>query len=266
MSSHIYLRIGVGGSIKPGNLVKSLTHSYEIVRELDASVTDDPKGGVDWGIDRIKKESPLEVAFTGAARTTDSASPMGEIQTALIAGLNGLSVDTEEPKRPQHFSDKALRAVQKLADLGKSGDMENIEWFTSRHDKAPITEITSRSVRLLIDAVFESQGSIVGSLDSITVHKSHEFRVWDEFTGRAVTCKFRKDMLDQVKESLKRRVLVYGTVKRNAQSLPVSIVVSGIEAQLDESQLPTIQEMSGLVDDLTEGATLKEHLEDLRGG
>lgn len=266
MSSHIYLRIGVEGSIKPGNLVRSLRHSYEIIRELDASVTGKPKGAVDWGIDRIKKESPLEVAFSGAARTIDSASPMGEIQSALIAGLNALSVETEEPERPRYFSDKALRAVQKLADLGKNGDMGDIELSSSLYNKAPITEITSRSVRLLIDAVFESQGSIVGSLDSIAVHKSHEFRVWDEFTGRAVTCKFRKDMLDQVRESLKRRVLVYGTVKRNSQSLPVNVMVSGIEAQLDESQLPTIQEMSGLVDDLTEGATLEEHLEDLRGG
>ena len=266
MSNHIYLRIGVGGSIKPGNLVKSLSHSYDILRELDASITDDPKGGIDWGIDTIKKESPLEVAFAGSARTIDSASPMGEIQSALIAGLNALSVDTEEPERPQYYSDKALRAVQKLADLRKSGNIGDIELSTSLHNKARITEITSRSVRLLIDAAFESQGSIVGSLDSITVHKSHEFRVWDEFTGRAVTCKFRKDMLDQVKESLKHRVLVYGTVKRNAQSLPVNIMVSGIEAQLDESQLPTIEEMSGLVNDITKGSTLKEHLEDLRGG
>ncbi len=266
MSSHIYLRIGIGGSIKPGNLVKSLRHSYDILRELDVSITDDPKGRIDWGIDTIKKESPLEVAFTGTARTIDSASPMGEIQSALIGGLNALSVDTEEPERPQYYSDKALRSVQKLADLGKSENIGDIELFTSPHKKARVTEITSRSVRLLIDAAFESQGSIVGSLDSITVHKSREFRVWDEFTGRAVTCKFGEALLDQVKKSLKHRVIVYGTVKRNARSRPVYIMVSGIEPQLDESQLPTIEEMSGLVNGMTEGSTLKEHLEDLRGG
>lgn len=99
MSSHIYLRIGVEGSIKPGNLVKSLRHSYEIVRELDASVTGNPKGAVDWGIDRIKKESPLEVAFTGAARTIDSASPMGEIQSALIAAKAGGTMSHHEVAR-----------------------------------------------------------------------------------------------------------------------------------------------------------------------
>ena len=90
--------------------------------------------------------------------------------------------------------------------------------------------------------------------------------MWDDFSGRVVTCKFRQDMLDEVKEGLKHRVLVYGTLKRNAQSLPVSITVSEIEALPDESQLPTIEEMSGLIDDMTEGSTLMEYLEDLRGG
>ena len=269
MSRHIYLRIGVGGSIEPGSLVKSLIHSYAIFRELDASIAGDPKGAIDWGIDRINKASPLEVAFTGQARTNSlagSANPLEQIQSVLISGLNDLSLDTEEPKRPRFYSDKALRAVQKLADLSKRGKVGDIELYTSLNENVLITETISRSVRLLIDAAFESEGSIVGSLDSITVHRSHEFRVWDEFSGRAVTCKFRKDMLDEVKESLKRRVLVHGTIKRNAHSLPVNITVSGIEAQLDESQLPTIEEMSGLVDDITEGATLREHLEDLRGG
>ena len=266
MSRHIYLRVGVGDSIEPGNLVKSISHSYAILRELDASITGEAKGGVDWGIDTIKKASPLEVAFAGEVRTIDLANPLEQIQSTLISGLNDLSVVTEDPKRPPFYSDKALRAVLKLANLKKRGDIGDIELYTSPNERALITTTISRSVRFLIDAKYESEGSIVGSLDSITVHKSHEFRVWDEFSGRAVTCKFRKEMLDEVKEGLKRRVLVHGTLKRNAQSLPVSITVSEIEAQPDESQLPTIEEMSGLIDDMTGGTTLRGYLEDLRGG
>jgi hypothetical protein len=266
MSRHIYLRIGVGDSIEPENLVKSLSHSYAIFRELGASITGDPKGGINWGIDAITKASPLEVAFSGEARKIDFVNPLEHVQSALISGLKSLSVDTEEPKRPQFYSDKALRAVQKLADLNKRRSIGDIELYTSLNERAPITTTISRSVGFLIDAAFESEGSIVGNLDSITVHRSHEFRVWDEFSGCAVTCKFRRDMLDEVKGGLKRRVLVHGTIKRNIHSLPVNIMVSGIEAQLTESQLPTIEEMSGLVDDITAGSTLREHLEDLRGG
>ena len=97
MCRHIYLRVGVGDSIEPGNLVKSISHSYAIIRELDASITGDAKGGVDWAIDTINKGSPLEVAFAGEERTLDVANPLEQIQSALISGLNDLSVVTEDP-------------------------------------------------------------------------------------------------------------------------------------------------------------------------
>ena len=87
MSRHIYLCVGVGDSIEPGNLVKSISHSYAIFRELDASITGDEKGGVDWGIDAIKKESPLEVTFSGEARTLAVSNPLEQIQSTLISGL-----------------------------------------------------------------------------------------------------------------------------------------------------------------------------------
>jgi hypothetical protein len=61
-------------------------------------------------------------------------------------------------------------------------------------------------------------------------------------------------------------VLVHGVVKRNAQSLPVQIAVDGIESQPEQSELPTIDEMSGLVDDLIGDASLAEYMEDIRGG
>ena len=121
---------------------------------------------------------------------------------------------TEDPKRPPFYSDKALRAVLKLANLKKRGDIGDIELYISPDERALVTTTTSRSVRFLIDAKYESEGSIVGSLDSITVHKNHEFRVWDEFSGCAVTCKFRKEMLDEVK----RRAEASRTYSRNIEA------------------------------------------------
>ena len=266
MSRHIYLGIGVGDAIQPDSLIKSLNHSYAILRELDASVTGATRGGIEWGIDTIKKGSPLEVAFVGDPKTLHVVDPLEQIQSALIDGLNTLSDTKEEPERPPHYSDKALKAAQKLADLRKRGDIGEIEVYTSPSFRAPITTSVSRAVHFLIGAAFESEGSIVGSLDSITVHRSHEFRVWDELSGRPVTCKFSREKLGDVKEGLKRRVLVHGKITRNVHGLPVGITVDGIEPQPEESELPTIEEMSGLVNDPTWGSTLKEHLEDIRGG
>ena len=271
MSRQICLRIGVGDSIDLGSLVNSLRHSYTIFRELGAAITQNPKGGIKWGVDTISKASPLEVRFSGEASTQVSVlgivNPLETVQSELISGLKSLSEYTNNPKRPPRFSDKALRAIKHLADLRKRNGIGEIEFSTSPlSESVQITSTISQSIRYLIDAAFESEGSIVGNLDSITVHKSHEFRVWDEFSGRAVTCKFERAMLEEVRKGLKCRVLVRGTIKRNIHSLPITINVSGIEAQPTESELPTIEEMSGFVNDITEGSTLRDYLEDLRGG
>ncbi len=266
MSRHIYIRLGSTEAIQPGNLITSLRYSYDILRELDAAVSGETNGAVEWGIDCIEKQSPATIAFVGLPRSLDVADPMETIQSTLIDGINVLAKDGHEPLRPRLYSDKALKAAKGLSDLGKKADVGEIEVYASEHVRARITRSVSSAVQFLIGTAVESLGSIVGNLDSITVHKNYEFRVWDEVSRRAVTCKFAKDMIDSVKEELKHRVLVYGTIKRNEEGLPVCVDVKGVEKQPHFDNLPSIEEMSGLIDDVTEGATLKEYLKDLRGG
>ena len=266
MANRITFRIGFGETANPGNIIKSLDFSYSILRELDASITGETRGGIEWSIDEISKQSPLKFAFVGGSRAAAPDNLFGRVQDALINGINALSEESDDPQRPLHYTDKLLNYLLKLWDLRRKGEIGEIQVYTSTTDCAFITAVVSRAAKLLTSPAFESKGSIVGSLDSITVHRSHEFSVWDEFSGRAVTCKFSKEMLDLVKSRLKSRVLVHGTIKRNAQSRPVSIEVEGIEVQPGASELPTIEEMSGLVDDLTEGSTLKDYLEEIRGG
>ena len=62
-----------------------------------------------------------------------------------------------------------------------------------------------------------------------------------------------------------KKVVVYGLVKWNVLGHPISVAVEGMDRrELDHE--PTIEEMSGLVEDFTEGMSLKDYLEDLRNG
>lgn len=106
------------------------------------------------------------------------------------------------------------------------------------------------------------EGSIVGSLEATIVHKGNEFRVWDENTGKAVPCYFPDHLLPVAAGHLKRRVLVYGTARLNRLDNIVSLQAKGID-DFRESNLPTIKEMSGLVDDLTGGLPLSEYMKQL---
>ena len=179
MANRINFRIGFGETANPRNIIKSLDFSYSILRELDASITGEPKGSIEWGIDGISKQSPLEFTFVGDSRTAAVDNPLGRVQDALINGINSLSEDSDDPQRPRHYSDKLLNYLSKLSDLRRKDNVGEIIVYTSTTVRAFITTGVSRAAQLLTKPAFESKGSIVGSLDSITVHRSHEFRVWE---------------------------------------------------------------------------------------
>jgi hypothetical protein len=98
------------------------------------------------------------------------------------------------------------------------------------------------------------------------LRRGQEFRVWEEVTGQAVICRFGAGLFEQVKQALGRRVLVYGMMISNAIGAPTSIAVEDIELYPSEEELPTIEEISGIVPNLTEGKSLAEYLRDVSDG
>ena len=101
----------------------------------------------------------------------------------------------------------------------------------------------------------KSVGSVLGRLETITVHRDTEIHVWDENTNRPVRCRYPIDLEDTVKALLRERVLVSGLVAFNPDNQPVRVEVSTIERCPDETELPTIEQMSGLLPDATGAST-----------
>jgi hypothetical protein len=86
--------------------------------------------------------------------------------------------------------------------------------------------------------------------------------VWDENTRKPIRCKFEPKYEDKIKTLLRSNVIVSGILNANSAGNPVYIDVEDIQLQTD-LKLPTINEMSGLVDDFTEGKSLRGYLEEL---
>ena len=166
------------------------------------------------------------------------------------------------------YSDAVIFKIKRLARLQGIRQKARISEIqvSSDHNVATLEPQVIEAIRAFTEVKYESIGSIVGNLDSITIHRGNEFRVWDETIGRPVTCRFPSKMLQEVKEKLGNRVLVHGEVKANFRGEPTVIIVQGFESYPDESTLPTIEEMSGLVDDFTGGVALKDFLEEIRNG
>jgi hypothetical protein len=234
------------------------------LQDLDAAISGDPHGTIDWTIAEIRKESPAIIAFAGRSRLLD-LDHTPKVQTECMQGIRIL---TESEERPAYYPDATVMKLRRLGELQmprRKDRLQHIEVFMDS-DKVAIGLETVRKIRSLMEPRFESVGSVVGNLDSISIHSGTEFRVWDEFSGYAVTCRFPKELFDKVKEALGHRVLAFGLVKANYIGQKRLVMLEGLEPYPKEAELPTIEEMSGLVDDLTGGLSLKDYLEEIRNG
>ena len=236
MPQTIFFRVGNSDQITLRVFVSKLQTFLGFLQDFDSVLSDSPSGSMKWELSALRKASPPIVGVTPV------------------------------PERTPRMPDAALLKMKRLAvgakRLGPSAVYVNGDGRARREEQ--ITEATLKHVRELTDPKYEAYGSIVGKLESLSVHKGHEFRVWDQNTGKPVVCRFKPDRINQVKEMLPATVIVSGVVHSNSAGTPISLDLEELEMKdTDRAALPTIQEMSGLVDDFTAGRTLKQYLEDM---
>jgi len=111
---------------------------------------------------------------------------------------------------------------------------------------------------------YEGFGSVLGMLEVISVHSGNEVRVWDENTNRPVVCVYPDLLEEDLKANLRKRVLAYGVVSYNSSGQPLSVALEGIDPYSDVDDLPTIEQVSGLIKNLRGGLSLKDYMERLR--
>ncbi len=251
MADTIFLRIGTEDRVPLKDFIDSLNNFLSVLRDLDATISHDQRGNTVWDVVSLKNTAPV----VGVAPRLKAASRQDTsqiVEEQLLVNAKSLSSNGD---RNQYFSDSALESLEKLAKrTPKLGPMAiYIDGVGEIKDEADITEGTLKNLRQLTGVRYSAYGSLIGSLDAITVHKGNEFRVWDETT--------KKD-LDRVKSLLKSRVRVSGIIQSNSAGTPIVIDLEDLEP-LVKRELPTIEEMSGLVEDFTDGKSLKDYMEEL---
>jgi hypothetical protein len=260
MARTIFLRLGTEDRIPLSTFVRSLKNFLNVLEDLDAAISHDPRGTTVWEVAVLKKSSPLVVG--ASPRPKRGATDVSEvIEHQLIENASRLSFTGE---RTEYLSDAALKEIELLAvKTKKIGPLAVfLNGSGEAQDESLITEQTLENVRKLTRVKYSAYGSVVGSLDAISVHKGNEFRVWDEATNKAIRCVFSDEDLEKVKSLLRGKVSVSGIIHANSAGNPVWISVEELEST-QQKLLPTIEEMSGLVEDFTAGKSLKEYMREL---
>jgi hypothetical protein len=183
------------------------------------------------------------------------------VEQEIITNIASL---TERGERNKFLSDAALTRVERLAKTApKMG--ESAIYTTANESVRLTTTVTVKTLSQVNDLTNPksvSFGTVVGSLDTISVHSGLEFRVWDEETKRPVRCYLHPKQKTQALDLLGVRVLVTGMVKADRYGRPLSMQVETFDSVSIPTNLPTIEEMRGSIPDFTGGISLKEFFED----
>ncbi len=261
MPATIYFRVGEKDEITLDEFLAAGKDFLELLRELDASVSQEQSGSVRWTVSFLSKNSPPEIGVT-AQRRPNRKDYSVDVQRAAIQGSLALK---DRGERPLEYSDAALSVLQRIADksikLGPSliftREKGRLDQQESRIDIG-----TSQRVQEFTAPRSRAWGTLIGRLDTITVRSGTEFRIIDEETKCPVRCRFDETQLNQVKELLGHRVMASGTIHANNIGSPLRLEVEGQVSTVDPQELPTIDQMIGLVPNLMGGLTMLEFLED----
>jgi hypothetical protein len=267
MSDPIFFRIGREKPLQLPELTNALLGLLGMLRDFDAALSHDRSGTLNWEVMLLQKSSPAIIGVQPRPKRLSVPDIGREVGIQMIDSVREL---TANGTRTRYMSDAALLKMKPVAVKAKR--LGPIAIYTARDANqvgptkiAEITQKTLGFIRDFTDAKFESYGSIVGNLEAISIHHGMETRVWDTRTGKSVRCQFAKGRLEEIKQFMNEpptRVVVAGTVYSNVSGTPVSIEVEEIAAA-NVGKTPSLEEITGLVDDFTDGKSLRDYMREI---
>jgi hypothetical protein len=265
MEQVILFRLGEKDRISLPALDRAIRNIRRLLASYDAMLANDARGYLRFDVEVLQKTSPptLGVRPMLIRRRADVPPPspayVQDFEKQFVRGLASFTTATISGAPIQ--TPTVLKEIERLAIL--SATMGAFQVSIDSHSVA-VNETTLKNVREITAKKYEGVGSVLGRLETISVHSGNEIRVWDENTMRPVVCSYPAELEEKIKANLRRRVLVSGMISYNATGQPLSCVVQDVEPYTEADELPTIEEVSGLIDNLRGGLTLRDYIERVR--
>ena len=215
-------------------LLNALGHINRLLRDVDYAILG-AKSESHWIIRKLQSSAP--------SITVQPLSRNGHYPQAVEAisnGLRAVTIGTDHP--PQHFTEQALVNLGKMRRLfiGKN-PARSITVLRDGKQMATIKQDISDKTNRILTAGYQNLGSLEGTLEAITVHRTPTVTIRDRINGSPVRCSIPTgaDWLSHVKGLLGMRVLVTGSIRYFVNGAPRSITdVTAIEDAAPNTGLP----------------------------
>ncbi|MEU4715518.1 hypothetical protein AB0F73_17920 [Micromonospora purpureochromogenes] len=219
-----------------------------------------------WGFTDVRLGSL--VTTLAPNRLADGATSVTLKEVAGVA-MSGLEVAEQQEGLPPGWDLRAADAGVELAQLLGLLVTDGIvvEWLQDGLLTRSVT-VTRKAAENLGSALKvrrQSIGSVIGRLDTVSLHQRREAGLWHERTGERVTVFFDKDHTTQIQAALGRRVEVAGRIARNMDDKLISIRMRSLELLPEDAAAAPATDLIGLDPDLTRGASPGDYLREIRG-
>ncbi|MGA7761203.1 MAG: hypothetical protein WCA59_05605 [Candidatus Binataceae bacterium] len=225
------------GEIDLAQMVEAGNSFARMLREVERAVTGKQRESVKWIVSAARTKS-LELRVEG--RLVNVRESPATVRTTVRQVVSGIKAISSRAKRPAHFSDIALEETRALANLAS---------ISLKNGRAPIPldRKVAEHVDQLIAPRLTSVGTVVGTLEGLTIHGRRVFVIYEQLTGQRVECSFGPQFLDQALRGFGKRVSVYGRVRSRLTGEKVAIDVEEFEIFPPESELPSAEEVRGIL-------------------
>lgn len=240
------LRLKFGGQrITLADLLAASSRLLGILTDVDARITDQPGGSVDWVIRDLQPGSAiLEIE----AQPKGEQTPFGaeaEIVRQVKAGMRQV---VERGERPPFFSERAMQQTYELTTLLSENGIQDFTLGFSG-EAVEFTPGMRKAVKQTLEGKYRAIGSIEARIEMLSAHEPpYSCTAWTLLTNEAIRCYFTDSaLLKTAYEHFKQRVTLRGILNSRADGEVTSMRVHSIEPFPSDDDLPTVDDIRGIM-------------------
>ncbi len=227
--------------IPVGPFLSVVTDTLAILHDIDAAVSGQRRGLLNWRIADMSLSSPL--GLTMVAESEQDSYSGREVITACTEGIRQLQSSAEAV--PQYFSDKTLEQAKHLVSV-LNGEIESVRLVAEWTRAAAPDQSLAANVDALLPKEHDELGTLVGKLEMLSMHERTMFAIWEVISGARIECYIPEERLDEAHEAFGRRVSVSGKIRYSKAGQPIRIHVEELRALRPQEELPQLKDLEGI--------------------
>ena len=239
------LTLELGGDLSPQWFMAAANAFFGYVQEISRAVA--PEGEApDW-IVRTREGSHLlglDPAPGAKAQVLKAIYMRARLGIDQLTDGEGGDGTAKSPLLPDGAI-KHLKVLSEMSDRPQRNPVAVRLWIERK--PKPIGHQLVEAIMERWGEDYRDFGTIEGKLDAIQDRNNLQIRVYDAMLRQTVICHVDEGMLPDVFANFRKRVEVSGIIHYRRNGVPIGIDVESIERLLDDSELPSLDDVRGIL-------------------